>query len=226
MLVMNYRYEALSLEGFIQQLAVSYLPHGYWFYVTGRIPGHKDVAAVDEKLLRKYDIAVAPWTRSRRKRQGLASVHYLRHLNFFVLLASAGHHLFYTEETQRLRDVRETPLRYGGYALRYVAGHASVRIEQATYLSLREEFLRRAVHQSPRQLEGALLRLPFEPYAPIRLQLLQLVRQINKKRKAAGLTPISSRRLRFYRNIYAPFTSPLPSAKALVLRKQPPTVSS
>ena len=36
-----YRCEAASVEGFIQQLAVSYVAKGYWFYVTGRIPHHK-----------------------------------------------------------------------------------------------------------------------------------------------------------------------------------------
>jgi hypothetical protein len=30
-----YRYEATSLPGFIQQFAVSYVGHGYFFYVTG-----------------------------------------------------------------------------------------------------------------------------------------------------------------------------------------------
>jgi hypothetical protein len=31
------RYLATSISGFVQQLAVSYLPHGYWFYVTGLV---------------------------------------------------------------------------------------------------------------------------------------------------------------------------------------------
>jgi len=35
---MNYRYETGSLEGFIQYLASNILPHGYWFYMTGRVP--------------------------------------------------------------------------------------------------------------------------------------------------------------------------------------------
>ena len=34
--------EAQSLSGFIQQLAVSYVAKGYWFYVTGQVPDHKD----------------------------------------------------------------------------------------------------------------------------------------------------------------------------------------
>jgi hypothetical protein len=222
---MNYRYEALSLEGFIQQLAVNYVPHGYWFYVVGRVPAHKDVRAVDEKLLRKYDIVQAPWTRSRRKRQGLAGVHYLRHEKFFVLLASAGQHRFFAEEAQRLRDCREAPLRYGGYAVSYVAGHACVRIDRETYQEICAQFLRRAVHQSARQLEGALRALPFEPYAPVRLQLLMLRRQINQKRQAAGLEVISKSCLPFYRNIYAPFTSAAPSVNALRLRPARPLPS-
>lgn len=217
---MAYRYEALSVEGFIQQVAVNYLPHGYWFYVVGRIPSHKNVEAVDQKLMEKYGIAIHSWTRSRRKQRGLASVHYIRHLNFFVLLANEGTHPFREEEAQRVRDVREIPLRYGGYALSYVAGHACVRIERQTYHEIREEFLRYAVRKSARQLEWAVRSLPFEPYAPIRHQLLTLLRQVNRKRKAAGLEVISKSCLHFYRNIYRPFDSAEPSLRGMLLRKR------
>jgi len=34
---MNYRCEATTIEGFVQQLAVSYIANGYWFCVTGLI---------------------------------------------------------------------------------------------------------------------------------------------------------------------------------------------
>src|SRR5262249_4567587 len=37
----TYHWEAVSVAGFIQQLAVSYVGSGYWFYVTGRIPEGK-----------------------------------------------------------------------------------------------------------------------------------------------------------------------------------------
>lgn len=217
---MDYRYEALSLEGFIQQLAVAYVAHGYWFYVVGRIPAPKDVRAVDEKLLRKYDIALPAWTRSRRKRQGRASVHYLRHGNFFVLLANTGAHPFFAEEARRIRDVRETPIKYGGYAVSYRGGHACVRIEEETWRQLKATFVRQAVQRTPRQLARALRSLPLEPYAPIRRQLRLLLGQMNKARKAAGLAPVPKECLRFYRNIYCPFTSATPSAQALVLRQR------
>ena len=66
---------------------------------------------------------------------------------------------------------------------------------------------------------SALYALPFEPYAPIRRQLGVLLRYINRTRKAAGLAPVPKECLRFYRNIYCPFTSAAPSARAQMLRQ-------
>ena len=51
---MEYRCEATSVAGFIQQVAVAYLARGYWFYVAGQIPAHKDLQTVDRKLIEKY----------------------------------------------------------------------------------------------------------------------------------------------------------------------------
>ena len=54
---MKYRCIASSPEGLIQQVAVCYLRHGYWWYSTGRIPDAKDPTDVDRKLVAKYGIA-------------------------------------------------------------------------------------------------------------------------------------------------------------------------
>ena len=40
---MSYRYIATTPAGLVQQVAVSYLRHGYWWYVTGRIPAMKRI---------------------------------------------------------------------------------------------------------------------------------------------------------------------------------------
>ena len=53
---MRYRCVATSPEGLVQQVAVCYLRHGYWWYVAGRIPKGKDPETVDHKLIEKYDI--------------------------------------------------------------------------------------------------------------------------------------------------------------------------
>lgn len=77
-MAVEYRYEATTVSGFLQQLAVAYLAHGYRFYVTGKIPEGKDPVAVDRKLLAKYDVGISKWVRARRKRAGLANCQYLR----------------------------------------------------------------------------------------------------------------------------------------------------
>ena len=38
---MPYKCETTSIEGFVQQIACSYLRHGYWWYVTGVVPTGK-----------------------------------------------------------------------------------------------------------------------------------------------------------------------------------------
>ena len=57
---MQYRCVATSPEALVQQVAVCYLRHGYWWYVTGRIPDGKDPKNVDVKL-----IAIGNGTASR-----------------------------------------------------------------------------------------------------------------------------------------------------------------
>lgn len=206
-----YRSEATSIEGFVQQLAVSYLTHGYWFYVTGTIPEDKDPRAVDAKLIERYGIAQAKWTRCRRKRAGLANVQYLRHGRFFILIATHGKHPFFAAETARLRDVREYPVQFHGYSIgcrqdrdgrRY---HASVRIGREAYQALKRQFEQAATRRSVEELRHALRTLPFSPFAPVRRQFCALLRAVNRRRKAAGLELLPWDVLRLRRRSVRPF---------------------
>src|ERR1700683_2343074 len=113
---MQYRSEVISVPGFVQQIACSYLRHGYWWYVTGRIPAGKEATAVDRKLVEKYTIALAESTRARRKQLGQANLQYLRHDRFFAILATKGQHRFFEEEAEGIRDIRRIPMRIAGYA--------------------------------------------------------------------------------------------------------------
>ena len=108
-----YRCVATSIEGFVQQLAVGYVAHGYWFYVSGWIPEDKDPRKTDAKLIERYGVAVSKWTRCRNKKAGLASVQYLRHGRSFVLLATHGQHPFFVQEPG-FRDIREKPVEFAG----------------------------------------------------------------------------------------------------------------
>jgi len=68
----------VSVESFVQQLAVAYVQHGHWLYVTGEVPERKDARAVDEKLIERYGLNGSKWARARAKAVGRASVRYIR----------------------------------------------------------------------------------------------------------------------------------------------------
>ena len=201
----SYRCVATSIEGFVQQLAVSYVRHGYWFYVAGNIPPGKPPEAVDEKLISRYNIAISKWARARRKRAGSANLHYLRFEQFFVLVATHGLHCFFEEEANLIRDCRRVPIRFAGYAISHRGGHAHVRIDREQYKLLKAHLLELATRRSRESLEREFFRIPFEPYAPVRRQLLNILRAVNRARRTAGYEPLSSDCLRFKRRIVRPF---------------------
>src|SRR5262245_18031015 len=161
---MQYRCEATTLEGFIQQLAVCYVGRGYWHYVTGRIPESKDPEAIDRKLVQKYGIAIPKWTRARRKRnQGRAAMQYIRHRDFFVLLATEGRHKFFEDEAG-IKDIRQVSITYGGYSVSLRGGRVHVRIAEEACKDLRAYLLDVAVHRTAANLVAEFYSVPFEPY--------------------------------------------------------------
>ena len=200
-----YRCRAVLLPAFIQQLAVAYVANGYWFYVHGWIPLNKDAEAVDRKLIEKYGIDVSKWERARRKKVGLANLHYLRHGRHFVLIATHGRHAFFDEEAANIRDIRRVPFKLGGYSVSYRNGHASVRIDQESYMRLKVYLTDLAPRRSVEHMVGEFRMLQFEPYAPIRRQLLNLLRAVNRVRSQAGFETVPVDCLRFKRRIYRPF---------------------
>src|SRR5512135_3925460 len=111
---MEYRAEASSLEGFIQQLAVGYLARGYRYFFQGRIPDGKDPRAVDAKLTKRYGLAISKFERARRKARGLANVQYLRYGQHFVLISTPGERDPLRDDHQ-LKDAHEVPIKLGGY---------------------------------------------------------------------------------------------------------------
>ena len=206
---MSYRCEATSLAGFVQQLACAYLRHGYVYFVRGEVPPGKDPRAVDTKLIGRYGIEVSKWQRTRRKRAGLANLQYLRLERSFVLLATEGGHDFFAREQARLRDARRTPIRIGGYAVSIRNGHVHVRIDLETYRRVRAHFFEIAVHRQAPALAAEFYALPFEPYAPVRRQLLNLLRLVNKRRKVAGYRLLPHTVLHLRRRIVRPFEAVL-----------------
>jgi hypothetical protein len=220
---MEYRCVATSVAGFVQQLVSCYLPHGYWFYVSGFVPPGKDPTGVDEKLTAKYGIGLSRTSRARRKAVGIANVHYIRYQRRFLLLATHGFHPFYDDEGQNIRDARRIPIKFEGYSISVAQGgflrtpkeggpavrdpkwRVRVRIEAECYKGLKAYFEDIALHRTVDRLAAELTDLPFEPYAPVRQQLLNLIRYINRRRETAHLEPVGFSALRYRRRIVRPF---------------------
>jgi hypothetical protein len=200
-----YRCEVSTVGAFVQQVAVSYLTHGYFFYVVGIVPEGKDPRRVDAKLVDRYGLDVSKWARARRKRAGLANVAYLRHGRFFVLLATHGEHPFFEAEGAAVRDVRRVPIKFASYSIGHREGHPHVRIAEPTMRDLKEALQRLALKRSAADLGQTLRRLPFEPYAPIRSQLCELLRLVNRIRSVAGLEPVPRSVLRLRRRVLLVF---------------------
>jgi len=200
-----------SVEGFVQQLAVGYVARGFYFYTSGTIKPSKDPAAVDAKLIERYGIDVSKWQRARRKRAGVANLQYLRHEQFFVILATHGKHCFFGDEP--FRDIREAPIRFHGYSIGCGKGvdgrwHASVRIHADVYRSLKDYFLDLAVHRSIDNLVKEFQSVRFAPFARVRRQMLNILRAVNRMRKEAGFEAIPTSALRLRRRPLRVFDYP------------------
>lgn len=137
-------------------------------------------------------------------------------------LPRAGRHRLFDDEGAVVRDVRKVPLKFRDYSISYRSGgrtmagavdhkwHSHVQIAPQAYKAERAYFLELANRKSASDLEWEFRRVPFEPYAPIRRQLLNILRAVNKKRKAAGLALVPHTALRLRRRIVQPFAPPVP----------------
>lgn len=208
---MMYRCETTTVTGFVQQLACGYLQHGYHRYVLGELPERKDPRNIDARFIERYGLGITRWDRARRKRAGLANVQYIRYRRFFVLCATDGEHRFYEEHSrEQIRHIKERPISFAGYSIGYHRGvdrkwHVSVRIHPNRYRTVKAHLLDLATKRSIENLGAEFEALGFEPYAPVRRQLIALLRAVNRERKTKAWTPVPFEALRLRRKIVRPF---------------------
>ena len=221
-----YRCIAASLEGFIQQVAVSYIRTGHFFYVPGTIPVDANSAAVDAKIIGKYGINISRWGRSLRKQRGEANLQYIRLGRFFVILATHGQSLFFELEGEQVQDCRRRPIKVGGYSLSYRGGHPHVRIDLQEYLAFKAGMSDLALRMTRVELESVLATPRYVPYAPVRRQVWNVWREVNRVRLAAGLEPVTQECLPLRRRIVRPFLEVSPAQTATPTVTDSPTLLS
>ena len=196
----DYQYETRNVSAFVSQI-VRYVAAGHYFYIRVLIPEGKDVAAVDAKLLARYDIKKKRWQRKRRHLKQTASIHYLRCNRCAVLMLTKGNHeQFYQDHASSIRDIRRQALKVFGYSIRFgvsVNGKArkiSVRLDQEKYREVRDHFLTICAwdsYRSPQRLEREFSRLPHQPYGPVFVQLHSIWKAVNRSRRKRGFEPLA-----------------------------------
>lgn len=206
-----YRYECESVEGFVQR-AVVLAQRGYRYFVQGEVPERKEPAAIDKKLLAKYDLRKTRRQRAYRKSRGLPNGHYFRHGRTWIVMATARELFLAVDEKERVLDLRESPIRAFGYSLslrrdgsamrrgehRY---RASVRLDLETYRELRAYFEDLALHRSKERLAAEFWRESsrWQAYAPVSRQFRAIVRRVNERRAKASYELVPTSCVRRYR---------------------------
>lgn len=200
-----YRCEAIEVGGFIQQLAVCYVTNRYLFYVMGHLREGADPRAVDSKIIDKYGIDISKAERYRRKQSGRANLQYLRHGRTYLILATLGVGRFFDDEGKAIRSCERVSIKFSGYAVSFSDGKVRVRIEEERFKTIKAYFAGIAVKRPALVIAEELWTQPFEPYAPVRFQLFEILRLVNRLRKAASLGPVPNSAIRKKRRIYRPF---------------------
>ncbi len=164
--------------------------------------------------------------RYSRKKRGIINVAYLRYERNWIMLATRGRHDVTGEyrdwrklEGRNVRNCRAgQPIQIFGYSISYVPGgyvlnrekqdrtgkaerdyeyRVRVQISREAMRNLKARLVGNARKRSPEWLAEQFWNVPFEPYAPIRKQLLELLRQVNRERKSVGLSKIPSDVIRY-----------------------------
>ena len=84
----------------------------------------------------------------------------------------------------------------------------SVRIDRDRFLALRDEFLGIATHWSAERIAKRMYWVPFEPFAPVRQQMMSILREVNRARKHVGYDPVPFEAIRLRRKNIPAFAAP------------------
>lgn len=224
----DYQYIATTKAGFVQQVVCSYVCRGYRFHVSGKIPHRINPTEFDERMLTKYSIRKSEGQRYYAKSMGRANLQYIRFERDWSILGTAGKHLWKEREANILDCSRRgEPIQFRGYSIYWKDGQnrpfcckrdregppekddkkrVRVLIERETFRAMKAEFVALAGKRRAGWIAAKFWDVPFEPYAPIRQQMLEILHAVNRRRKELGIKQrISTDVIRTHRKIVKPF---------------------
>lgn len=185
------RFIATTPVNFLYRISAVYLRHGYYRYKFFEIPQGKDVGGVEQKLVDCYDITTCRMKRARRKRQGLANVVFVRYERQFVLMATGGRQAQFDRLTTY--DFRTTPFHFHDYSVGLLRHIPCVRVRQQLWCEVEKRLIRVALKHSRQELKRKIGTLPYANFPGVYWQKIELAKQIDKRRRRAGLSPLNSK---------------------------------
>ena len=116
-------------------------------------------------------------------------------------------------------------IRFHGYSISYrragvttsgapkAKWHAHVRIDDNTHRILKDRFIDLATHRTADTLGHEFGRIPFARYAPIRRQLLNILRAVNERRKQQNYELLPHSVLKLKRTPVPVYVQPAPEVQ-------------
>lgn len=175
-----------SLGNFLRRIAFDYVRYGYHRYALREIPKEKDPGLIDDKVCRAYGVTSCRTKRHRRRAIGKATVEYLRWDHTFVLLATDGTNAAF--ERLRSFDIAQSPLHLRGYTIGIRPSGVSVELSRSELKKVRQA-VKEVELQAPSKVEDRVTSFPIYRFPGVLTQLYTIVREVNLRRKAAGLLP-------------------------------------
>ena len=174
----------------LMRLSRDYFSNEYFYYYAIEIPENKDIELIKHNLQNQYLITNHFETRRRRKRKGLANCNVVILNKTAVIVATEGEH----EEVKKrnFNDIRQKPLVIFGYEI-FISGKkkggidkASVRVARSRYEKIKKGISKISLHNQDRVTSYLKSISPYT-FSGIMVQKYNLIKQINQRRKTAGL---------------------------------------
>lgn len=188
------KYVVASLGGFLWRIAL-YVRHGYTSYAMRQIPEGKDIESVDSKIFLAYNCTYNSNLKKKRRKEGKANVTYLRHEQTILLLATPGvHEEFY--KSADVKSIYENPIYYSGYSIGIQQGKPCIKIAPKRFKKISDRLHQIALHDK-RKVVGYFQQISPFTFKGVADQRWKLFRQIQKRRRTAGLKCTSKHQIQW-----------------------------
>ena len=190
-----------SIDDYLHQL-IRLVGNGYIFFFQIELGPHKNPEATQQRLIDTWGLEIPYWKREKRRRGELPSIWLLRYRNHITMLSTYGRtedgendHPFFTENAERIENIRRTAMYFQGYSIRYPVSKATgkrklfIRLDKDCYLNLKSRMCREGImarYRDREAMEARFAALPYQPYEEVYKQMSIVLEEVNKRRKYLG----------------------------------------